>query len=326
MDLLDLHAYDKVIVSFSGGKDCTAALLDLRERGVDPQKVELWHQHVDGEPGSEGLMDWPCTESYVRAFAQALGLTVRFQWKEGGFEGEMCRKDALTRPSRFQLADGTIGQAGGVRGKPATRERFPQKAADLSVRWCSAYLKIDVAAIALNNDPTLQTGNILFITGERRQESTARSKYDEVLEHRCNNKRRRVDQWRSVIDWTEERVWQTIERHRIQVHPAYYLGWGRVSCLACIFGDKDQWASVRELTPERFVRIADYERRWGCTITKGRTVLQMADQGTPFPQLSDERYEHYRRLALSTDYPASEIIVPEWHLPAGAYKRCGGPT
>lgn len=106
--LLPLNLYDKIIVNYSGGKDSLAMLLLLLEMGVPKSQIELWHQHVDGEPGSEGLMDWPCTEGYVRATGEALGITVRFQWKDGGFEGEMLRENAMTKGVYFEDGKGRV--------------------------------------------------------------------------------------------------------------------------------------------------------------------------------------------------------------------------
>ena len=324
MNLLPLHEYDHIIVGYSGGKDCTAAVLRLMEDGSDPNKVELWHHDVDGREGKP-LMDWPCTPSYCRAFAKHMGYPIRFQWKVGGFEREMLRNGSKTAPVRFEHRDGTIGQAGGLRGKEGTRMKFPQRCADLSVRWCSAYLKIDVAAIAMNNDPTLTGKKILFVTGERREESTARAKYLEVEEHRCNSRKRLVHQWRAVIDYKEHDVWSIIERHNIRVHPAYYLGWGRVSCLLCIFGDNDQMASARELIPTQFNDVAGHENRFGVTIKKGLTVIDSADKGTVHDTLN---LEPYKSLAKAKDYPLDMVKFSPgetWTRPSGAFKRCGGP-
>jgi 3'-phosphoadenosine 5'-phosphosulfate sulfotransferase (PAPS reductase)/FAD synthetase len=62
---------------------------------------------------------------------------------------------------------------------------FPQVSADLSVRWCSAYLKIDVAALSISNDPWFKgSRKVLYLSGERRQESSARSRYAEMEQHR----------------------------------------------------------------------------------------------------------------------------------------------
>lgn len=322
-----LSRYDTIIVSYSGGKDSLAALLHLLEMGVPREKIELWHQHVDGAPGSDGLMDWPCTEGYVRATAEALGITLRWQWKDGGFEGEMLRQNEQTRGVYFEDGNGeTRYLPPSSRGKQATRRLFPQVSADLSVRWCSAYLKIDVARRAINNDERFKRATVLFVTGERREESSARARYKEAEPHGCNNESRSVRQWRNVIDWSEEKVWKIIERWRIRPHPAYLLGWGRVSCMACIFGDKHQWASVRHIAEERFRRIAAYEEEFGKTIKRDSSVVQQADSGEAFVR---EAPEHLIRQAMERHYPTEQFFLSKeetWQLPPGAFKRCGGPT
>lgn len=64
--------YDLVIVLFSGGKDSTAAYFKLLELGVPKNKIELWHHDIDGK-NKERRMDWPCTQEYVKAFAEREG-------------------------------------------------------------------------------------------------------------------------------------------------------------------------------------------------------------------------------------------------------------
>ena len=44
-------------------------------------------------------------------------------------------------------------------------------------------------------------------------------------------------------------VWEIIKRYRVIPHPAYRLGWGRVSCWDCIFGTSNQWASLQAIAP-----------------------------------------------------------------------------
>lgn len=321
-ELLPLSKYDRIVVSFSGGKDSTAALLDLFERGVMREKVELWHQRVDGD--GPRMMDWPVTEDYCRAVALALGVRIRFQWREGGFEREMLRKSTPTAPMHFEREIGPAQVVGG-RGPLGTRLKFPQVSPDLSVRWCSAYLKIDVARSAFSNDPEFAEGQYLFVTGERREESPSRAKYAEIEKYKASSAARRVDQWRSVIDWPESKVWEIMARWRVRPHPAYYLGWGRVSCALCIFGDPDQWASARELLPRQFAEVAAYEKEFGVTIQRKESVTELADRGASF--LPDSK--RLRALATGTEYPRELALVPEtekWRLPAGAYKRAGGPT
>lgn len=319
-DSPDLSKYQRIIVAFSGGKDSAACVLHLLDLGADPAAIELWH-HVIDDPAARLRMDWPSTTAYCRAFAAAFGLRLYLSGKAGGFEGEMLRKDALTAPTWFETPEG-IRTAGGERGKRSTRRRFPQVSPDLSVRWCSAYLKIMVAATAICNQERFFDGATLFVTGERAEESTNRARYASFEPHKCATARRRIDHWRPVLSWSEAEVWDILRRWRVDPAPAYKLGWSRLSCMCCIFGNAQQWSNIQAIAPDTFEQVAEYEAEFGCTVRKGVTVRDLAAQATPFPMDPADV-----ALALSEVYDAP-IILPEgqeWTLPAGAFgsSSCG---
>jgi 3'-phosphoadenosine 5'-phosphosulfate sulfotransferase (PAPS reductase)/FAD synthetase len=320
-----LAAYDTIIVAFSGGKDSLACLLHLLDLGVDKSKIELWHHDVDGQEGST-LMDWRCTRDYCRAVAKAFDLPMYLSWKMGGFEREMGRDGTATAPVRFEQPDGTIGESGGA-GPAGTRQKFPQVSPDLSVRWCSAYLKIDVCAAAIRNQARFDGKRTLVVTGERAEESASRAKYKILEPHRADRrdgrKGRHVDQYRPVHAWTEQQVWDIIARYGVNPHPAYRLGWGRVSCAACIFGSANQWASLREIAPAQFAQVAAYEEKSGKTIQRKLTVIQQADKGAAYATMSATD----RAAALSETF-AEAVILPAgtWKMPAGAFGESCGPV
>lgn len=322
----DLASYHAIVVPFSGGKDSLAAFLHLLECGVPRDKIELWHHEVDGREGSQ-LMDWPVTSDYCRKVAQAFGVKLYYSWKVGGFEREMLRQRSRTAPITFEQPLGGRMAVGGERGTESTRLRFPQVSSDLSVRWCSAYLKIDVCAAAIRNQPRFERKRTLVVTGERAQESNARARYAVFEKHKADNRfgraRRHVDHWRPVHAWREPQVWEIIARHRVNPHPAYRLGWGRVSCMTCIFGSCDQWASIRRIAPDRFRRIAELEAQFGSTIHRKKTVQELADSGTPYETMRTEDVS----AALCDVFGEPVILAPgAWRLPAGAYADAAGPT
>lgn len=325
---MNLQDYDYYIVAFSGGKDSLACLLELLEQGAPKEKIELWHHCIDGREGST-LMDWPVTTDYCRAVGRAFEIPVYYSWKEGGFEREMTRKDQLTAPVHFEYPENgkTITtSSGGITGKKNTRLKFPQVSADLRVRWCSAYLKIDVCDKGLRHQARFTNKRVLVLTGERAQESIARAKYQTFEPHRADlrdskTRKRHIDHWRPVHTWDEKRVWDLIEKYQVEPHPAYILGWGRLSCMTCIFGSADQWASVWAVAQAKIKTIANYEKDFGLTIHRTRSVMEQVNKGKPYESITKEVVD----LALSKKYTGI-IINPNWTIPAGAYGESTGPT
>ena len=323
----DLQSYDRVIVAFSGGKDSIASLLTVLEAGVPPDRIEVHHHAVDGE--GTVFMDWPCTTAYCRAVTDALGVPLYLSWKEGGFEREMLRDGVPTAPICFEKPDGTIGRVGGS-GPSGTRLRFPQVSANLSQRWCSAYLKIDIMAALIRNQDRFLGCRTLIVTGERAEESRARAAYatfepDRSDTRHGSRRRRHVDHWRPVHGLTEVEVWDTMRRHGIVPAPAYRLGWSRLSCIGCIFGNADQWASLRYLAPAAFERIAAHEDGFGCTIQRSWSIRALADRGRPYQALIDQ--PDLARLALQHVWDEPVRTRPEvWTLPAGAFGSGTGPS
>lgn len=320
MSPVDPCAYDRVVVAFSGGKDSLAALLHLLDLGVSPAAIELHHHLVDGR--GPVVMDWPITPAYVAALAAHFGLRLFHSWRDGGFRQEMARDGDPTAPILFEQPGGGLGRAGG-HGPPGVRGRFPQVSADLSVRWCSPALKIDVLAAAIRGQARFDAGLTLVVTGERAEESPSRARYRLFEPHRTDCGRRRVDHWRPVLGWTGAQVWDRIAAAMIRPHPAYSLGWSRLSCRACIFGSPAQWATIRALYPATFAEIAGLEARSGQTIQRAASVVALADRGVPYSAaLADPGLA---ALAGGETW-ALPVLQRPWRLPAGAFGEAAGPS
>jgi 3'-phosphoadenosine 5'-phosphosulfate sulfotransferase (PAPS reductase)/FAD synthetase len=314
---IDWDRYQIVIVAFSGGKDSLACVLHIIELGCPREKIELWHHDIDGQ--GKGFMDWTCTPSYCKAVAKALGVKIYFSWRIGGYEAELLKKDKSSEGYRFETPEGAVVTIG-CDGKIGTRLMFPQLSGSLKDRWCSAYLKIDVAARALINQKRFEGAGkaTLFITGERAEESAGRAKYPEEQPHKTSkNKRvlRRVDQWRPVHKWSTAEVWAIIKRWKIKAHPCYRLGWGRCSCAGCIFGSPNQWASLKAVNPELYAKIANYEQLFSKTIDRKLSLDQKSCKGCAYKNCADQAL-----IAESQDANwdlNNEVIEIEWTVPAG---------
>ncbi|GGH28369.1 FAD synthetase [Sphingobacterium alkalisoli] len=322
------NSYDKYIIAFSGGKDSISLVLYLLSIGIHPSRIELWHHDIDGGSDEATFMDWECTHDYCRKFAQAFGIEIYFSWKEGGFKREMLRDNAKTAPTWFECPGGILKKVGGVLGKLATRLRFPQVSADLKVRWCSAYLKIDICATAIRNQERFNGLRVCVLSGERGEESSARAKYNIFEPDRSDLRNgkvpRVIDRWRPLRDWTEKQVWDIIKQYRVRVHPCYYMGWSRCSCKFCIFGNADQFASANVVSPNIASELIAYEDLFGVTMKRNTDLKTLIQCGNPYPNITKD----LATIATSKEYTEQIIFNDheEWLLPAGAFGESCGPN
>ncbi len=369
------HRAGKIVVFFSGGKDSLACLLYVieiaRSLGLNPSTtIEAWHHSVDGKPwffggATQHAFDWPVTEDYCRAVCDCLQIPLYFSWREGGLMGEVLKEDEATAPMGVELPNGRILYTGGI-GKPQTRRSMPKLGSIEGGRWCSSVAKIDVGRSHLANRADLRGKRVLVVSGERAEESAARAGYPlrefEALwakrtdscgrvtwdwSGRHGSHNRHVERWRPILRWCEIDVWAIIARWQIRPHPAYRLGWGRLSCLTCIFGSKSMWASIRAIDPKRWKLFVETEgllaeelaalletagpeerkkllrRRFPYVKGKGKPLPLFVQDATPFEALLANR--RLIPIALSQQWSESPIERP-WHLPAGAFGEDAGPT
>jgi len=339
----DLSDYDVIIVAFSGGKDSLACLLHLLDLGVSRDRIELWHHCVDGwtseeHPDSErrDFADWPITPAYCKQIAEHFRIPLYFSWVSGGFEAEMLLDDEAPAPTYFETDLGTEVRYPLAKTR-RRRQMFPQKSSTLAdgTRWCTPLLKIDVGKKALTHSKRLQGKNVLFLSGERAQESTGRAFYPEIQAHTADLRYatrsaiRHIDHWRPVHAWDESDVWAIIKKYGIVPHPCYQLGFGRCSCAICIFGNPNQFASFAVVMPARFTKLVRYEKKFGVKIDRDLALPDYVKKGAPYRPILEPAFARVVDLLRSEEWPSgAPIAVPpkDWRQPAGAFGESDGPT
>jgi 3'-phosphoadenosine 5'-phosphosulfate sulfotransferase (PAPS reductase)/FAD synthetase len=323
-ELLPLDEYDMVIDMISGGKDSTGQTLRIIDLGVPAHKIWLWHQAVDGkEEFHKPFFDWQVTEGYVEALARHLGLTLAWQWRAGGFYSELFKTQARSEDVYARFNGNLVHIPTTKKATVGTRRRWPAKTGDIRTRWCTGCLKIDVSRRVLNYvKRNFQRGTkFLIITGERREESPKRSKLKNVERHACHTQGYHIDHFRPVLEWKERQIWDIIEAAGIIPHPAYFLGFPRLSCRSCIFYSPNHWATLKDVDPDIISMLRSVEGALGHTIDRDFTVTELAEKGKSLLRPENARYIERALNPWQASFP---ITTDNWELPAGAFGSGGG--
>ena len=252
---------------------------------------------------------------------KSMGKSQRFPSKGSIANGRFCSPNL-----KREVGDSLIRNLDLLK-QDGQRMKLPAKSSCQQGRWCSGSLKAQVEGkLYADIDALAQNTKILVVSGERRQESTGRSKYNEMEIHRANataKAHRLVHQWRSVIDWDEIQVWEIIKRWRITPHPCYAAGWNRCSCMMCIFSLPTHWAGIRELFPERFAEVEEDERILGFTLDNKKALAEYVGSAKSCVCHDDPRALHQ---LVSGEFFVADVECPEWTMPAGAFHgAAGGP-
>lgn len=97
------------------------------------------------------------------------------------------------------------------------------------MRWCCTIFKTGAITRKINST-FKEKRRILTFQGIRRNESTARSKYDRESDNSKISKQLAVS---PIIDWLEFDVWLYIISNKIDFNDAYRQGFARVGCWCC---------------------------------------------------------------------------------------------
>lgn len=148
---------------------------------------------------------------------------------------------------------------------------------DSQNRWCTSYLKRDETDKWIRRNRQLLGEKVLFLTGERRDESPRRAKLPEIQLHRTTLKTERKGRfechwYRPVLDFEKGKMFEWGRDLGLAPHPCYEF-LPRCSCYACILMPDRHAAENMKRHPEKFRKLIQAEMRHGHT-WKQKTSLQ----------------------------------------------------
>lgn len=132
--------------------------------------------------------------------------------------------------------------------------RFPSRTA----QFCTERLKLE--PINAITHPLLESGtSIVSWLGERAEESPKRAAKP-VLDRIRWQSGASLIRYRPIHGWSAADVFALAKRHGIKPNALYLMGMGRVGCMPCVNGSKDELAQIDRRFPEVIVRLAEWER------------------------------------------------------------------
>lgn len=249
---LALQSGATLAISISGGKDSQAMLYAIMEA-----RTANWTDNIFAIHADLGRMEWPQSLPFCRAICAQVDIPLVVVNRPQG--------DLLQ-----EMQDRMVKLAG--TGKP----HFPSAAN----RYCTADQKRSQIDKELRHFDV-----VISAEGVRADESPARSKRAacESREQICTRTRTAYN-WRPLLHWTVEDVWERIGTSSADVarrqslyragqvdeafdgwpgHPAYVMGNQRVSCAMCVLASRNDITNGARHNPELYRELVAMEEESG---------------------------------------------------------------
>jgi 3'-phosphoadenosine 5'-phosphosulfate sulfotransferase (PAPS reductase)/FAD synthetase len=207
-----------VVVSISGGKDSTAALIAALET-FGPGAVVAHHQII--------LEDWLQTPDYCQMVCDYLGVPLYLS--QGVYNGFLCLKCGHRHLSMFyeeaycHKCGSYDKQLLGVIDSIHDLIRWREKWVDARVRACTGHFKIEVFNTWARNNVSLLGRRPVMVLGERHLESRGRMKLPD-LRYRDLRKGWMLE-WRPILHYRRIDAFRASRQWGIEPHPCYKLQW-----------------------------------------------------------------------------------------------------
>lgn len=158
-------------------------------------------------------------------------------------------------------------------------ERF--KFPDNKNRWCTSYLKTDITVKWIRHNREMLGERVLFLTGERRDESPRRARLPEMQLHITTLKTTRKGNftchwYRPCLDYEKGKMFEQGKLLGLDPHPCYeYVS--RCSCIACVFMPDRFVIENMKRHPEKFKKLVQAEIRLQHTWKNGKSLSKIWD-------------------------------------------------
>lgn len=178
------------------------------------------------------------------------------------------------------------------------RMKFP----NMKHRWCTNYLKTAITDKWIRQHREQLGNKCLFLSGERRDESTSREKLPELEYHSTTLRTKRLGDfichwYRPCLDYQKGKMFEQGKELHLEPHPCYeYIG--RCSCMFCMFmPDRHATENIKRY-PKIAAEYVRAEIKLQHTWKKARSLQSMFNECLDIDDIDEDLQEEYRQLNL----------------------------
>ena len=178
------------------------------------------------------------------------------------------------------------------------RHTFP----DMKNRWCTAYLKTAVTDKWIRQHRQQLGAKCLFVSGERRDESTGRAKLPELEYHSTTLKTKRVADftchwYRPCLDYEKGKMFEQGRELKLEPHPCYeYVG--RCSCMFCMFMPERHAAENMKRYPEMAAEYVRAEMKIQHTWKKAKSLQSVFNECMDIDDVDGDIRQEFKQLSI----------------------------
>lgn len=171
-----------------------------------------------------------------------------------------------------------LRDSNGFIGLLEKRQMWP----DSKNRWCTAYLKTGITDKWIRINRNLLGEKVLFVSGERRDESKSRALLPEFEYHSTSLKTERKGKFechwhRPVLDYEKGKMFEFGKQLKLDAHPCYtYID--RCSCMLCIFAKDAQVMQNMKRYPDEFRKFVQMEQKIGHTWKAKKALSELWEE------------------------------------------------
>lgn len=169
-------------------------------------------------------------------------------------------------------------------------------------RWCTAYLKTAVTDKWIRQHRQQLGAKCLFVSGERRDESTGRAKLPELEYHSTTLKTKRVADftchwYRPCLDYEKGKMFEQGRELKLEPHPCYeYVG--RCSCMFCMFMPERHAAENMKRYPEMAAEYVRAEMKIQHTWKKAKSLQSVFNECMDIDDVDGDIRQEFKQLRI----------------------------